>query len=57
MHRFQSAKSDVHVPIDPFYLVLVLSVQDGHPEVEKECRSLIKFIEEALGESIDSYLV
>lgn len=49
--------NEVHVSIDLFYLVPVHSPQDGHPEVEKECRSLIKFIEEALGESIDSYLV
>ena len=31
--------------------------QDGHPEVETECRSLIKYIEGILGESIESYLV
>lgn len=31
--------------------------QDGHPEVESECRALVKYIEGILGESIESYLV
>lgn len=31
--------------------------QDGHPEVESQCRALVKYIEEVLGESIESYLV
>lgn len=31
--------------------------QDGHPEVESECRALVKYIEGVLGESIESYLV
>ncbi|CAM9674824.1 unnamed protein product [Hapterophycus canaliculatus] len=32
-------------------------LEDGHPEVESECRSLVKYIEGILGESIESYLV
>lgn len=32
-------------------------LEDGHPEVESECRALIKYIEGILGESIESYLV
>ncbi|CAM9409783.1 unnamed protein product [Discosporangium mesarthrocarpum] len=31
-------------------------LEDGHPEVERECRGLVKYIEEVLGESIESYL-
>lgn len=30
--------------------------QDVHPEVEGECRTLVKYIEGLLGESIESYL-
>eukprot|EP00752_Nemacystus_decipiens_P002133 g2034.t1 len=32
-------------------------LEDGHPEVESECRALVKYIEGILGESIESYLV
>ncbi|CAM9439904.1 unnamed protein product [Ectocarpus sp. 6 AP-2014] len=32
-------------------------LEDGHPEVESECRALVKYIEGVLGESIESYLV
>ncbi|CAM9175365.1 unnamed protein product [Ectocarpus sp. 12 AP-2014] len=32
-------------------------LEDGHPEVESECRALVKYIEAVLGESIESYLV
>ncbi|CAM9545090.1 unnamed protein product [Scytosiphon promiscuus] len=32
-------------------------LEDGHPEVEGECRALVKYIEGILGESIESYLV
>ena len=31
--------------------------QDGHPEVESECRALVKYIEGVLGESIENYLM
>lgn len=48
---FSSTVQNVVSPVN------VYTPQDGHPEVESECRSLVKYIEGVLGESIESYLV